>query len=275
MTEMLKNSFLYKLFLNIRKVFYSNSKVLSQLLKRVHILDKLNCKIDSNIKEYLLYEVDMLLKEVSKRKILVDDSVRWCWEVYFKSLYNQDFIKHKNSNKDFDKLDIINFIKSRRSVRIWNDKDIEMDIVKKCIDVAQWAPSSCNRQSWYTLVLTNVEDFSYLKNISNQSFFEKAKYIIVCCVHSKSYSNEEYSYSFLDSGAFIQNLLLMLNYYNIGACWFGVKQNKKNAKHFKKMSKSWNYPENYIPVSFIALGKYDKEPTAPQRKDINNIMKII
>ncbi len=51
--------------------------------------------------------------------------------------------------------DLENLIKSRRSVRRWQDKAVSEDLLLKAIELATWAPNGGNQQNWRFFVILN------------------------------------------------------------------------------------------------------------------------
>ena len=52
-------------------------------------------------------------------------------------------------------MDMLELIKSRRSVRSYQDRDISDDILHRIIDAAMTAPSAGNQQPWHFIVIRN------------------------------------------------------------------------------------------------------------------------
>ena len=46
-------------------------------------------------------------------------------------------------------------IKSRRSIRLWEDKPVPEELLLKAIELATWAPNGANQQNWYFYVILN------------------------------------------------------------------------------------------------------------------------
>ena len=44
--------------------------------------------------------------------------------------------------------DLANLIRSRRSIRSWEDREVPEDLVLKAIELATWAPNGGNQQNW-------------------------------------------------------------------------------------------------------------------------------
>jgi len=54
---------------------------------------------------------------------------------------------------EFD--DLATLIKSRRSIRRWQDKEVLSEMLTEAIEVATWAPNGGNRQNWRFYVIVN------------------------------------------------------------------------------------------------------------------------
>ncbi len=51
--------------------------------------------------------------------------------------------------------DLGNLIKSRRSIREWQDAEVPEDLLLKAIELATWAPNAGNQQNWTFYVIVN------------------------------------------------------------------------------------------------------------------------
>ncbi len=62
--------------------------------------------------------------------------------------------------------DLSGLIKSRRSVRAWQDKPVPENLLMQAVELATWAPNGANAQNWYFYIVLNK---SMIKAISNAS----------------------------------------------------------------------------------------------------------
>lgn len=51
--------------------------------------------------------------------------------------------------------DLANLIKSRRSIRNWQDKDVPEELLLQAIELATWAPNGGNQQNWRFYIIKN------------------------------------------------------------------------------------------------------------------------
>ena len=51
--------------------------------------------------------------------------------------------------------DLANTIRSRRSIRRWEDKEVPEDLLLQAIELATWAPNGGNQQNWHFYIILN------------------------------------------------------------------------------------------------------------------------
>ena len=54
-------------------------------------------------------------------------------------------------------IDLANLIRSRRSIRAWQDKEVPEKLLMQALELATWAPNGGNQQNWHFYVITNRE----------------------------------------------------------------------------------------------------------------------
>ena len=69
-------------------------------------------------------------------------------------------------------------IETRYSCRKYLEKDVELDLIKKCINMARLAPSSCNAQPWKFYIVSDDKLKKQLVKLT-QSFTKNASFIVV------------------------------------------------------------------------------------------------
>jgi nitroreductase len=153
-----------------------------------------------------------------------------------------------------NEMDIEEAIYKRRTIRRFQSKPIELEILKKLVDYARVAPMARNVQALEFIIVNdkNVcsEIFKLIKFAAslpeNQRTPEPGKeptaYIIVLL---NSLIKE--SYVDFDVGAAVENILLGAMKYGIGSCWMG----NINVKKIKKLLE---IPDNYQIKHVISLG---------------------
>lgn len=274
MNDSLKSLPAYKVFLWIRTKVFTEEKLRIQLSKRGHGLDK---AIAENINcDSLLFEVELLLNECYRRGLKSTGVMEWAWGLVYRAKFNDPYKETEIENliltEPHDLSNLGNIIKSRRSIRAWKENDLDVDKIIKAIDLAKWAPCSCNRQLWGFLIIRNEDDKNFMSMFTNQSFYKKAPLVIVPLVNISEYREDEKHYAYLDMGAIIQNLLLILHSEGVGACWMGIKKSPDIFEKYEKFRDRFKIDMSKIPISIIPVGYPEKIPNPPARNDTKDLI---
>lgn len=197
----------------------------------------------------------------------------------------------------------IKSIKERRSVRNFENKDIEKEILKEIIQAGKFAPSALNRQPWKFILITNkdfIQDLSQnvkkeLKKILKKRFIKKFSIRelkdkdILKHIYLFAFSKEDVI--FFNAPALIiittenklfydqscaccaENIMLAAHSLGLGSCWIGFA----SILGFKKdIIKKIGVPDNYHISAAIALGyPKTKQERASIRKVGSDIIKWI
>lgn len=141
-------------------------------------------------------------------------------------------------------MEMIEAIKTRRSIRQYKYKPIPKDVLEKLVDVARFAPTARNVQPWEFIVITSPEILKKIGELAENARFVAgaAACIAIFCAETKYYLE--------DGSAATQNILLAATALGIGSCW--VAGDKK--PYCSQMSNLLNVPPTFKLVSLIALG---------------------
>lgn len=158
-------------------------------------------------------------------------------------------------------MELMEAIRTRRSIRKFEDKPITDDMVHQMLDAAMMAPSAGNAQPWRFVVVNErevldsmVELHPYIKMVTQAQLG-----IIVCA----DLSLEKFpGYWVQDCSAAMQNLLLAAHGLGIGAVWTGIHPMEDRVSAFKKM---FAMPDNVIPLGFVPMGWPTQQPKSESR----------
>ena len=159
-----------------------------------------------------------------------------------------------------ERLDIIY---RRRSVRAYQDKEIEDSVVREILEAAMAAPSAVAKDPWHFIVVRNSET---LKRTAEALPYGKmlgdAPLGIIVCGDIHQAHDEQESYLLQDCAAAIENLLVGAAALRVGSCWLGVHPRQERIDHVRAV---FELPTHIIPVSAIALG-YPDETASPRTR---------
>ena len=168
---------------------------------------------------------------------------------------------------------ILDFIKKRRSIRQFQDKEIPAEIIERLIEALIWAPSAGNLQSrkFYFIFNREIKEKLALAAL-NQDFIAKAPLVVVGCTDSKI--EQRYGergknlYSICDVSCSIQNMMLLSHSEKLGSVWVG-------AFDEKEVSEILNLPENLRPIAIVPIGWPAERPEPPPRVSKEEAVKFL
>ena len=149
----------------------------------------------------------------------------------------------------------LEFAYSRKSTREFTGTKIELDQLEKAIQLANTAPSVCNRQASNVYLLEDKSKIDlalgiqggftgYTKNVS--------QLLILTNDRKYYYTAGERNQLYIDGGVYLMNLLYALHYYKIGNCpanW------GKTSDSEKGLSKIITIPESEKIICMIPIGE--------------------
>lgn len=168
-------------------------------------------------------------------------------------------------------MDVLEAIKSRRSIRSYKRNDISEKDVRRLINAARQAPSAGNIQPWEFVIVKDPERKQQLSVAAlNQTFISQAPVVIVVCANETrsklGYGNRGVSlYCIQDTAAAIENLLLAAHALGLGACWVGAFREEIARAVL-------NTPAHVRPIAIIPIGYPSKKPTIRARRSLEDIV---
>jgi len=215
----------------------------------------------------------------------------------------KSMLRDKNSDI-FRKTDLhdefIDMLKKRRSYKLeFDSREINKDVIIEAIEIARWAPSAHNSQTWRYIILDKNKKRIVLINKMNEKLkkdlrkdekkeayiknkikktrnnFIQAPYLILICadttdlVESPNYEimENELLMNMQSVSSSITYFLLALEAKKLAACWYCAPLFTKEI-----IRNELNLPTQYVPVAFITIGYPLKEQKVPLRKKLSEII---
>ncbi len=156
-------------------------------------------------------------------------------------------------------METLEAIRTRRSIRKFEDRAVPREMLEVLLKAAMSAPSARDEQPWRFVAVT---DATVLRRISEfhpgaEAAKECTAGILVCHDPSIEHLAE---YWVQDLAASTQNILLAAHALGLGACWIGGYPIGELEKGFKEL---FCLPEGHVALAFVAIG-YPAE-TLPSR----------
>ena len=118
-------------------------------------------------------------------------------------------------------MDTLLAIRTRRSIRAYQDKPVPEELTQKLLAAAMQAPSARNQQPWQFIV---IDDRALLAKIPgvmpNAAMAAEAPLAILVCAELALEKSQ--GYWVLDCAAAVENMLLAAHALGLGAVWCGV-----------------------------------------------------
>lgn len=171
--------------------------------------------------------------------------------------------------------DFASFAHSRHTSRWFSDEDISDDTIKSVIELANTAPSACNRQSVRVKCVSGEKknEILGLQN-GNRGFGEKINKLLVVTFLQPSWEYDIQSAGYLDAGIYTMNILYALHYHQLCACTLNAHFEEKNIE---KVQQILNLNPLEVPTVFIGVGKpMEKMMIAKsERIGVESVLKFI
>ncbi|MCD6485384.1 MAG: nitroreductase family protein [Candidatus Odinarchaeota archaeon] len=198
--------------------------------------------------------------------------------------------------------ELYKLIKSRRTIRAFDDKPVPKEVILKLLEAARWAPSAHNRQPWRFVVIYNEEvkkklavemgkklradlerdglppQFIETKVNTSIARFTKAPVLILACLTMSEMdkypderrNNAEKVMAIQSVALALQNILLTAHSLGLGVCW-------RCAPLFAPeiVKKVLDLPDDWEPQAILEIGYYDFIQLPPERKNLNEIVRWI
>ncbi|PIN76922.1 nitroreductase family protein [Candidatus Woesearchaeota archaeon CG10_big_fil_rev_8_21_14_0_10_36_11] len=167
--------------------------------------------------------------------------------------------------------DILDIIKSRRTIKHYLPKFVSWENVSRILDAARHAPSSGNIQNWKFIVIFEPEQKQALAKAAYEQYdIAMASVLIVVCAEPEK--GERYYgmrgerlYTVQNCAAAIQNMLLEAHSLGIGTTWVGAFD-EEEVKALCKI------PEDIRPQALIAVGYSKEVPPKPPKYPLETVV---
>ena len=166
-------------------------------------------------------------------------------------------------------MNVIDAIKTRKSVRKYSDKPIESEKLNAVLEAGRLAPSASNRQEWRFIIVSDQSTRKKLVEASNkQSFVGEAPTVIVACAETDGHIMMGGLPCFpIDVAIALDHITLAAVELGLGTCWIGAF-NEKEVKEILGISKETRV------VALMTIGyPSDSSAVKKRRLSFNDIVK--
>ncbi len=198
-------------------------------------------------------------------------------------------------------MSLLDLLKSRRTIRVFEEREVPLDLVMKALEAATWAPSAHNSQPWRFIVIGKGEvrrklieamsrrfmedllkdgvprsEAEVMVSSSAERFMKAPLLVLFCLVKSdlERYPDErmkaEWIMGIQSVASAIENFLLALHALGLAGCW-------RCAPLFCQdvVKEILGLPEDHEPQAIIEVGYPAEKPEMPSRKPLSEVVKLI
>ena len=159
-------------------------------------------------------------------------------------------------------MDAIEALKTRRSVRVYEEKPVPREIIEEIIDTARLAPSANNIQAWEFVVVTEPGTRREIADLTDYGKFiaQAGACVAVFAKGVKHYLE--------DGSAATENILVAAHALGLGTCW--VAGYKKD--YAEPIANLLDVPDGHQLVALISLGYPAETPEAHGKRDLSDVL---
>jgi nitroreductase len=147
-------------------------------------------------------------------------------------------------------MNFLQLIRERHSVRSFRPETVSSVLLKQVVEAGRLAPSACNNQPWYFIVVNDSEVLAQLHQAYPRDWFGQTKQIIVVCGDKdrswkRSYDGKDHLD--IDVAIAVDHMTLFAAELGLGTCW---------VCHFDphKVSSALALPKHIEPIVLLPIG---------------------
>ena len=181
--------------------------------------------------------------------------------------------------KEVKTMDILEIIKTRRSIRHYESQPVEEDKLNTILEAARWAPSWSNTQCWRFIVVRDeaiksqlAETLTQWNSARSASSVIQAPVVIAACAElgKSGYKDgvlctDRDDWHVFDVALAVQNLVLVAHSLGLGTLHIGAFDAGEAARILK-------VPPRVVVIELILLGYPKRVGKTPPRKEISEIV---
>ena len=177
-------------------------------------------------------------------------------------------------------MSILKEIAERRSIRQYQDRDVDDALIREVLEAGRLAPSGSNTQPWRFLVVRDSEVKKAIAAVDHaQDWMLSAPVFLVCLADytcraegdPDAYDNDDDSADaelkrlIRDGAIAVGYMLLQAQHLGLGACWTGWYEQRE-------MREALGLPARYWVTGVVTLGYADQAPKARPRIALDELI---
>ena len=158
-------------------------------------------------------------------------------------------------------MEALEALKTRRSVRAFTNRPVDLEVVRELVRAAQHAPSAGNEQPWHFILITEREVLDRIPDYHPYAgMLAEAPVAVLVCADVRE---ERHPGMWVqDCAAATQNLLLAAHAKGLGAVWVGIHPREDRIGPLRALT---GLPETVIPFALVPVGFPAETPDQEDR----------
>ncbi len=167
-------------------------------------------------------------------------------------------------------MDIHDVVRLRKSVRSWENREVDEETIRRILDSARLAPSAKNGQEWHVVVVRDGERRRQLGvECANQRFVGEAPAVLVVCGDASMGTMRCGQPRMpVDVAILIDHITLIAAAEGIGSCWIG-SFDPVLAGRIAGVPEGWEVVQ-LLPIGYPAAGETGEK--RKRRKSLDEIV---
>ena len=168
-------------------------------------------------------------------------------------------------------MEVFDAIRSRTSIRAFEDKEISPEAFAQIMEAGRWAPSPLNAQPWHFIIIRSRETMTKLSETADHGVFIKLAPLLVVVISKEDENadgwlseHDQYTYS---TALAMQNMWLAAWELGIGSCWVTLEDTSTREL--------LNIPSNYKMLGSLAFGYPRAKPVEHRDTDRKPLLEMI
>ncbi len=164
-------------------------------------------------------------------------------------------------------MDVMQAIRSRRSVRKYEPREVEQEKLELVLEAGRIAPSANNRQLWKFVVIRQADRRQQMiKACYDQAFVGQAPVVIViCATDAERRMRSGMPVAAVDPTIAVDHMTLAATGLGLATCWIG-------AFTPAEVAKVCQLPDDVVPVHVLPLGYAAETPDQRPRKPADEVI---
>lgn len=163
--------------------------------------------------------------------------------------------------------EVLETIKARRSVRVYDNRQVPEEELETILEAATYAPSGMHLETWHFTAIQNVVKLEKLNNCikgafaksSDKHLQERGNSSTYCCYYHAPtlviVSNDPTQWwAGMDCACAIENMFLAARSLGIGSCWINQLGTTCDDPQVREFITALGVPENHKVYGCVALG---------------------